>query len=254
MKTKQFDYYQEIGDWDFDNIKCITKRKTNWDFYEEIGKNVDEKSLCLDLGTGGGEALLKNYPNVGMVIGTDFSDKMLKTANKNLEKYPEKRVKFAKMDNLKMTFPEEIFDLISARHTVIDAKQIYSSLKQGGVLVIEGVDKTDCWDLKEIFGRGQCYNDEITISKKDYLDLKEAGFSKIEKVEILEDEYYETKEELMKLLLKAPILDDFSEIRENNFVHVKKVDQELFDKYVEQNTTKDGILLKRVLYGIVAKK
>ena len=40
--------------------------------------------------------------------------------------------------------------MVSARHTVISAKQIYNTLKPGGVLVIEGVDKEDyyCQKLK----------------------------------------------------------------------------------------------------------
>ena len=147
-----------------------------------------------------------------------------------------------------------MFDLISARHTVIDAKQIYKALKDDGVLVIEGVDKKDCWELKELFGRGQCFNDEIAISEKDYTDLKAAGFTKVELVEILEDEYYETEEDLLALLLKAPILDDFSEEDNSEFEHRQEIEKDLLEEYVNRYKTDKGILLKRVLYGIVAKK
>ena len=91
--------------------------------------------MCLDLGTGGGENVLKNYPDVGMIIATDFSKKMIYTAKEN-------------------------------------AKQIYDCLAKDGTLVIEGIDKEDCWELKELFGRGQAYNDEISISEKDYNNLK----------------------------------------------------------------------------------
>lgn len=247
-------YYETLKNWDFSQIKCEVEKITNWDFQDQIKKHVNEKSLCLDLGTGGGEELLKNYPEVGMVIGTDFSKEMIKTANKNLKKYPKKRVKFTWMDNCDMKFPENTFDLISARHTVICAKQIYDALKPGGVLVIEGVDQKDCLEMKEIFGRGQAYKDKIAISQKDYQDLKEAGFSKIEKIELLENEYYKEKEDLLALLLKAPILDDFSEISNQNFEHKPIIEEDLFEKYVEQFKTPKGILLKRVLYGIVAIK
>ena len=129
-----------------------------------------------------------------------------------------------------MKFPDELFDLVSARHTVINAKQIYSALKEGGVLVIEGIDKKDCWDLKEIFKRGQAFNDAFSIAEQDYNDLKEAGFSKIEKVEIYENEYYETEDDLMALLLKVPIIDDFSEINNENFVHKTEIEKDLFDE------------------------
>ena len=254
MQENELKYYEKIGNWDFSQIKCQKEYLTNWDFYEKIKENTNEKSLCLDLGTGGGEKVLKNYPDVGMIIGTDFSDEMIKTARENAKKYPEKRVKFTKMNNLEMNFPSETFDLISARHTIINAKQIYDLLVPGGTVVIRGVNKKDCWEIKELFGRGQAYNDEIAISEKDYQDLKEAGFTNIEKVEILQNEYYETEDDLMALLLKTPILDDFSETSGDEFEHKTIVERDLFNKYVKRYKKEKGILLKRVLYGIVAKK
>jgi len=254
MQERELQYYEEIGNWDFSKIKCKTEKLINWDFYEKIREDTNEKSLCLDLGTGGGERVLKNYPEVGMVIATDFSEEMIKTAKENAKQYPNKRVKFTKMNNLNINFPKNTFNLVSARHTVIDAKQIYNCLVTGGTVIIEGVDKTDCLELKEIFGRGQAYNDEIAISEKDYLDLKAARFKIIEKVEIVENEYYETEDDLMALLLKTPILDDFSEIKNVKFKHRIIVEKDLFNEYVKKYKTEKGILLKRVLYGIIAKK
>lgn len=115
----------------------------------------------------------------------------------------------------------ELFDLVSARHTVINANQIYSCLTKDGILVIEGVDKKDYWELKKLFGKGQAFNDEKSISEKDYEDLVNVGFSKIEKVEILINAYYKTKEDLIALLLKTPILNDFSKHEDSFTEHIK---------------------------------
>lgn len=254
MKNYELKFYENVGNWDFSKIKCQTIKKTEWDFYKKIEENTNESSLCLDLGTGGGEKVLKYYPNVGMVIGTDFSNNMIVIANENKKNYPEKNVKFVKMNSLEMTFPKGLFDLVSARHTVIDAKQVYDSLKDGGVLIIEGVDQKDAWDLKELFGRGQAYHDEMPLSEREYQDVKLAGFSSVEKVEILEEKYYETEEDLFALLVKTPILNDFSEIHEKAGEEHKKIEIDLFDEYVRKNKTEKGILLKRVSYGIVARK
>ena len=254
MQESELKYYEEIGNWDFSQIKCETEKLTKWDFYDKIKENTNEKSLCLDLGTGGGEKVLKKYPEVGMIIATDFSKEMIKTAKENSKKYPEKRVKFVEMNSLVMSFPKETFDLISARHTIIDAKQVYDCLAYGGTIVIEGVDQKDCWQLKELFGKGQGYKDKTPMSEKDYLDLKEAGFKDIERIEILENEYYKTEEDLMALLLKVPILDDVSETTDEEYEHIKIVEKYLFDEYVAKNKTEKGILLERVLYGIVARK
>lgn len=255
MQKNELNFYEKMANWDFSQIKCKTEKLTNWDFYEKIKENTNEMSLALDIGTGGGENVLKKYPKVGMIIATDFSKEMIKTAKENKKKYPEKNVKFVQMDNLNMEFPKELFDIISARHTIIDAKAIYGCLNKNGTLVIEGIDKNDCIELKEIFKRGQAYNDDIAISEKDYEDLVEAGFKKIEKIELLENEYYETEEDLIALLFKTPILDNFSEVNSNkNFEHKTVIENDLFKHYVKKYNTEKGILLKRRLYGIVAKK
>lgn len=244
---KEKDFYGEIGNWDFSMINYTVEKITDWDMYKEISSYTDENSLCLDLGTGGGEKAIKYYPKVGMLVATDFSEEMIKTAKSNLK--GKKRIKFAQMDNLKINFPDKIFNLVSARHTVINAKEIYRVLEHDGVVVIEGIDKGDCIELKDVFKRGQEYYDEKAISQIDYEDLVNAGFKIIKRVEIFENEYYKTKEDLMALLLKTPIINDFSDTHYKN-----EIEEDLLDKYVKENTTDKGILLKRKLYGIVAQK
>ncbi len=53
-----------------------------------------------------------------------------------------------------MDTPDNYFDIVTTRHTVIDPKQIYKTLKNNGQLILRGVDKLDCWSLKRLFGRG----------------------------------------------------------------------------------------------------
>lgn len=254
MKENELDYYSKLANWDFSQINYEEEVLTDWNYFEQIRANINERSLCLDIGTGGGEKVLKSYPNVGMLIATDFSKEMIYTAKENAKKYPEKNIKFGVMNNLNMQFPRELFDLVSARHTVINAEQIYDCLTKGGVLVIQGVDQKDCWELKKLYGRGQAFKDKKAISEKDYEDLVKAGFSKIDKVGVRINEYYKTENDLMALLLKVPILDDFSEIENSFEEHLKSINSNLFNEYVKRFKTERGILLERVLYGIVATK
>ena len=67
-------------------------------------------------------------------------------------------------------------------------------------------------------------------------------------------EYYKTKEDLLALLLKTPILNDFSEIEENTNLGDNEIEPDILDRYIKENTTEKGILLIRRYYGIVAKK
>ena len=88
----------------------------------------------------------------------------------------------------------------------------------------------------------------------DYENILDAGFKNVELIPIYEREYYKTKEDLLALLLKTPILNDFSEGHENNNLKEDNIDMQILNRYIENNTTNRGILLRRRYYGIIANK
>ena len=229
--NRELEFYNEVKNWDFSKIKYIEECLTNWNMYDILNKTATKDSYILDLGTGGGEKLLEYFPEAKEIIGTDFSNEMIKTANNNLKKSNRTNIKFKQMDNF------------------IDAKQIYNTLKSNGILIIRGVDKLDCWELKKLFKRGQAYNDIKPISLIDYENILEVGFKKVELVPIHVREYYETKEDLLALLLKTPILNEFSNGNEDFDINMN-----LLDKYINLHKTNKGILLIRRYYGITAIK
>ena len=242
----EFEFYENLKDWNFDSINYTSESLTNWELYDELNKVITFDSVVLDLGTGGGEKVLKNFPKCKQIIATDYSPEMIKTANENLKKSGRNDVVFKVMDNLKMDTQNDYFDIVVARHTCTDATQIYKTLKKGGKLLIRGVDKLDCWALKMIFGKGTGFDNEKPISLIDYENITKANFKNIELIPIHVREYYKSKEDLIKLLIKVPIL--------NEFMKDAKLDLNLLDKYIAENTTEKGILLFRRYYGIVAEK
>ena len=211
MKTNEHDYYSELANWSFEDIDYTSEVFTDWIYEDEIKKHVNENTRILDLGTAAGEKVLKKFPDCAEILGTDFSNEMIETANKNLLQSGRKNISFRVMDNLKMDTPDDYFDLVTARHTIIDPVQIYKTLREGGQLIIRGVDKLDCWSLKRMFGRGQAYHDIKPISLIDYEAIMDAGFKEVELIPLHVIEYYKTKEDLYALLVKTPILDEFSE-------------------------------------------
>ncbi len=253
MKKNEHDFYSEIANWSFEDINYTSEVITNWIYEDEIKKRVKENTKILDLGTAAGEKVLKNFPNCAEILGTDFSDEMIETANKNLLQSGKNNISFRVMDNLKMDTPDNYFDLVTARHTIIDPLQIYKTLKKGGQIIIRGVDKLDCWSLKRMFKRGQAYHDVKPISLIDYEAIMDAGFKEVELIPLHVIEYYKTKKDLYALLVKTPILDDFSEKSFNEYER-RTIEKEMFEKYVKQNTTEKGIKLIRRYYGIIGKK
>ena len=247
----ELDFYNKVKNWDFSMINYTKECLTNWDFTELIKQNIKYNSRVLDLGTGGGEKVIKYFPECAEILGTDYSSEMIKTANENLKKSGRKNIVFKVMDNLNITTPDNYFDIVVARHTCTDAKQIYRTLKPGGKLLIRGVDKLDCWSLKILFGKGQSFEDEKPVSVIDYESVLAARFKGVELVPIHVREYYKTKEDLLALLLKTPILSDFSD--EDDF-RKDLIDNNILEKYIIENTTEKGILLIRRYYGIMAIK
>lgn len=250
----ELEFYQKIKDWDFSKINYISESLTSWDMYEELNISATKSSKVLDLGTGGGERVLKNFPDCKEILGTDFSSEMINTANVNLEKSGRNNITFKVMDNLNMTTEDNYFDVVVARHTCIDAKQIYKTLKKDGKFILRGVDKLDCWSLKLMFNKGQAFNDIKPISVIDYENIIKAGFKHVELIPIHVREYFKTKEDLLALLLKTPILQDFSEVDVNDSIGNEMIDINMLDKYIKENTSEKGILLIRRYYGIVAVK
>ena len=249
MKNDELKFYSNVKNWDFSMIKSEEEKLTNWDMFKILNDCTNENSVVLDLGTAGGERVLKKFPKVEQIIATDFSEEMIKTLDRVLKKSGKKNIEFRVMDNLNMDTPDNYFDVVVARHTPTSPKQIYKTLKNNGKLIIEGVDKLDCWQLERLFNRGQAFNDGKPISQIDYENVLDAGFKNVELVPIYVREYFKTKEDLVALLLKTPILDDFSEVVEKNEKDLEKLDQ-----YIKENTYDKGILLRRMYYGITADK
>lgn len=247
MKENEYEYYNKLANWSFKDINYTSENYTDWIYENEIIKYSNKNSRILDLGTAAGEKVLKHFPDCAEILGTDYSEKMINNANKNLAESGRKNIKFRVMNNLNMDTEDNYFDIVTARHTVTDPKQIYKTLKPGGYLILRGVDKLDCWALKRFFKRGQAFDDNKPISLIDYDSVLDAGFKDVELIPLHIIEYYKTKEDLYALLLKTPILNNLSE--ETNTIEI-----DIFEKYVAQNTTKKGIKLIRRYYGIVARK
>jgi ubiquinone/menaquinone biosynthesis C-methylase UbiE len=254
-RNEEKEFYEEIKDWDFSKFEIETDKLTNWNLYEILNKVTNKDSKILDLGTGGGEKVIECFPECEEILATDFSEGMIETANKNLKESGRKNITFRLMDNLNMDVPDDYFDVVVARNTVTDPKQIYKCLKKGGYLLVRGVDKYDCLSLKLAFGRGQGQNDIDPISVIDYKNILNAGFKDVELVPIHEREYFKNEMLFKAFLKKVPIIDDFSEeLGDNKQYYGTDLDEEILNNYIKENTYNGKIRLLRRYYGIIARK
>ena len=236
------EFYNKVGKtigWDFSKMKYQMVDNSEFQFFDEINSKVKTNTILLDIGTGGGEKLSNLISDKCLLkIGTDFSIEMVKSANKQNNK---NNIRFFEMDSENINFPDEFFDIISARHTPFDVKEVNRVLRKNGYFFSEQIDEDDCLELKKIFGRGQGFNSKTKLIDKIEKELKGVKFEKVEFYDILQQEYYETEEDLLFLLNNTPIIPNFGKERE---------DFSKFNKYVNKYATDRGILLERKLFGI----
>ena len=247
LHDRDFEYYENMAHWSFDEYGIHEECLTDWDLYGLLKGLARPDSRILDLGTAGGEKVLEYYPDCAEILGTDYSPNMVETARANLAKSGRKNISFKVMDNLSMDVPDDYFDVVTARHTITDPVQILRCLKPGGHLLIRGVDKYDCWNLKLIMGGGQGYDDPVPVSIVDYENVLRAGFTDVELVPIHTREYFKDRETFKSFLEAVPILDGVA-------IEGAPLDEGLLGDYIAKNTVNGLIVLYRRYYGLSARK
>lgn len=240
-----YDIIGKINGWDFSNVKS-TYSGVSWDFYEEVKKKGEKTDVLLDIGTGGGENILKIASSFFFLIGIDVSNGMIETAQSNLENANVPNVKFFQMSSSDLQFPRGFFDIVSSRHAPFSSFEVHKVLKKGGWFLTQQVSEGDKQNLKEAFGRGQAYGQRDGALKEQYIqELHEAGFTEITSFEYDATEYLERMEDLLFLLKHTPIIPHFGK---------DEKDFDTLQTFVKNNYNTKGIRTNSKRFLIIAKK
>ncbi|MCJ8014153.1 class I SAM-dependent methyltransferase [Paenibacillus sp. KQZ6P-2] len=240
-------FYDKVGKlngWDFSHVKCVSEG-VKWDFYNEVTKACKKSDLLLDIGTGGGEAILSIAESLLLLVGIDWSSGMIETANRNAMKSGVPNVRFLQMDAMKLDFPASFFNVVTCRHSPFCAKEIAKVLVNGGLFLTQQVSENDKLNIKEAFGRGQASGTKPGTLKKRYMaELSEEGFSDIQLSEYNATEYYQTDEDLIFLLKHTQTIPDFGQ---------NELDYQILQKFIKDHQTEKGIQTNSERFMITAK-
>jgi hypothetical protein len=240
-------FYDRVGElvgWDFSRLKCSSEGET-WDFYNEVVNVSHKTDILLDIGTGGGERILKIAQNFMMVVGIDISDGMVNSAQNNLVNSDVPNVKIIKMDSNSIQFPEAFFNIISCRHAPFEAYEVRRLMASGGIFLTQQVSEGDKLNIKQAFGRGQAIGEKDGQLKGKYVKaLMESGFREVHTFDYDAKEYYQTPEDLIFLLKYTPIIPDFGK---------SKGDFEVLDAFIKQTKMNKGIVTNSKRFMIIAK-
>jgi ubiquinone/menaquinone biosynthesis C-methylase UbiE len=241
-------FYDKVGKlngWDFSRLK-FNSEGVKWDLYEEVTKRCKRSDILLDIGTGGGENVLRIKSSLFFLVGIDISSGMIETAQSNLRKSGVSNVRFFQMSSDKLQFPADLFDIVSSRHAPFNSIEVAKLLKKGGTFLTQQVSEDDKLNLKRAFGRGQSFKEEDGALKERYIrQLKKAGFSEVQSFDYNAIEYYQRPEDLIFLLKYTPIIPKFGETKQ---------DFDILKNFIENNRTKKGICTNSKRFLIIANK
>jgi ubiquinone/menaquinone biosynthesis C-methylase UbiE len=146
--------------------------------------------VILDVGTGSGLAvreLCKTAPSVGLVVGIDSSEAMIRLARKRTVSAGLRNVKFLKMRAEDLRFPDGFFDVVVSNCGIDFAgfsqcvKEISRVLRPGGVFAFNDwhlIDVKPYRIFEEILGRHRTATPSLQLAREratlaaDFLDVK----------------------------------------------------------------------------------
>ena len=199
----------------------------------------------MDIGCADGRFTLKIAPNFKRIIAIDVSEKMLDAAQRLQIEQKVSHVIFQKMDAAKTSFSDECFDTVYSRRGPTPYQEIRRVLKKDGYFIEIKIGEKDAMELKEIFGRGQDFEDRNTsVSKSKRIELEAVGLTPIFIKECFYSEYYPNIDNLSLFLGGVPIFKDFDPVKDEGFL----------SEYAEIMNTQGGIELRRHRVVIVAHK
>jgi len=214
-------------------------------FKEKLLELSGKDKSVLDVGCADGRFTLSIAPYFQKVTAIDLSTGMLNAARKLQQEKTVKNVSFEEQNASKTTYANSAFDLVYSRRGPTPFSEFHRLLKPGGYVVEIEIGEKDCQPIKEIFGRGQGYNEWNTSRLEiDKRELEGAGFEVVFVQDYFYDEYYTSYEDLDLFLQGVPIFEDFDSEKDRKFL----------EEYVAKFKTEKGIRFPRHRVVTIARR
>lgn len=132
--------------WDFSYINNRTEEEEiPWNYREIIERLINNESVMLDMGTGGGEFLIALNPKAKKVCATEGYAPNVELSRKRLEPMGIQVTQVFEDEHL--GFEDETFDLVINRHEAFDLNEVKRILKKDGIFITQQVG---CENNKEL--------------------------------------------------------------------------------------------------------
>lgn len=143
--------------WDFGVLDGrLSADETPWDFERLCRDELSTARRALDLGTGGGERLLRLHDDLKAgwpeLVATEGWAPNLPVARENLAPLGVPVLAYQGEERERLGLPDQWADVVMCRHEALDPAEITRVLACGGVLLEQQVDGRDAAELRSWFG------------------------------------------------------------------------------------------------------
>jgi SAM-dependent methyltransferase len=177
IETWKREEQQPFSGWDFSYLDGrMLEEQAPWSYSSQATELMRQSSSVIDLGTGGGERLLKlqeYWPK--KVVATENYPPNFRLATERLSPFGAQVVDVRLTDDDLMPFANGEFDLVLNRHSGFNAKEVARILAPGGTFLTQQVHGLWAYDLLAVFDAEPQWP-EATLGK--YVpQLKAAGLT-----------------------------------------------------------------------------
>lgn len=176
---------QGFEGWDFSWLNGrMLEEELPWDYKAAVLSYMNEDSVMLDMGTGGGEFLLSLAPAPGKTFATE---NYLPNYELCAAKLPPRGIEVRRTENEEeMPFEDGMFDLVINRHESFSPKEVHRILKPGGVFITQQVGGMNNREMSRFL-----LGEDAMITDIDFHMERTAGELELAGFEVLErQEYY----------------------------------------------------------------
>ena len=177
IETWKNEQQQPFTGWDFSYLDGrMMEEQAPWSYTSRAAELMRQASSVVDMGTGGGERLLKLqefWP--GKIVATENHPPNFRLATERLSPFGVRVVDVQLTDLDPMPFRNGEFDLVLNRHSGLNAREVARILAPGGIFLTQQIHGLWAYDLMAVFDAKPQWPD--STPDKYVPQLKAAGLT-----------------------------------------------------------------------------
>jgi len=174
IETWKLEEKAPFSGWDFSHLDGrMVEEQAPWSYSSRAAELMGASRSVIDLGTGGGERLLKLHESwPAKVFATEDYPPNLRLAGERLAPFGVQVIDAPVTDAGLMPFRDGAFDLVLNRHSGFNAWEVARILAEGGAFMTQQVHGLWAWDLIAAFDARPQWPD---ATPKKYIPRLEAA-------------------------------------------------------------------------------